>query len=403
MLLQGSPHRVTRGLGIASSVTCAVLLLVSCASAVTPASGVGPAPGSPGSLTDELARLSAAVVAHDSAALARAVAPRATSEVRALVARTVALPLTAWAFVVESTANGPAAGERIVTALLHYRLRSDPVDATGRRHLVLASTGGTWRLVSDDAVGAGLPWDLGVVGYAAGPASDVLTPGARPSDPDLSAEASGAARAVTAVWGTGWRQAPVVVAVHGGGALAAMTGRTVAGVAGLVAISTPDRVYVDLDAYTALDPASRAVLLTHEVTHVATAAGADTATPQWLKEGFADYVGFLHSSIGAPVAAASLLAQVRRSGPPATVPADDDYAPGATQRAVADAYAGGWLMCVLIASTQSERALVAVYRATAAGTGTPAANVDAALRQVTGRSLASWTASWQRDLRRRAG
>ena len=84
------------------------------------------------------------------------------------------------------------------------------------------------------------------------------------------------------------------------------------------------------------------------------------------------------------------------------MPADADYAPGATQQAVADAYAGGWLMCVLIASTRSQRALVAVYRATAAGTGTPAANVDAALRQVTGRSLAGWTAAWQRDLRRRA-
>ncbi len=323
------------------------------------------------------------------------------------------LPLVRWSYAIESDQAGPGAGERAITAVLRYRLPSDRADATGRRRLVLApGISGGWAVVSDDAVGAELPWDLGDVRYARGTHSEVLSPvgpaGPTGVDADLPAQASAAAEAVTGVWGPDWRRTPVVVAVHGAAQLADLTGRSMAGVAGLVAISTPDRVYVDLLAYAALDPTGRSVLLTHEVTHVATAAGADPAHPQWLKEGFADYVGFLHSGIGASVAAASLLARVHRTGPPAGLPADADFAPGASQDTLADAYAGGWLMCVLIAETDGQAALVSVYRRSGASGpsavsgASPQAALDEALRHVTGRSLAAWTAAWQQDLKRRA-
>jgi len=343
-----------------------------------------------------LSQRAEAVLAHDAAGLRETEASGANAAVTALARRLAQLPVTAWRYQVTAVVAGPDPGQWTVSALLHYRLQGDPVDSTARRRLVVDADDGL-RLVADAPDGAALPWDLGVARWAAGQTSFVLSVGRSPA-PDLVAAADAAARAVTAVWGTRWRTRPLVVATPGAAALAALTGRSPGSVAGLVAVSTPDRVYVDMGAYDALDPAGRQVLLTHEVTHVATAAGADRATPQWLKEGFADYVGFLHSTIGVAQAAGPLLAQVRSDGPPAGVPADSDFAPGAPAGTLADSYAASWLMCVLVADAAGQAALVAVYRATAAGTGSPDLNVDAAFRLATGRSLAWWTAAWRRDL-----
>jgi len=337
-----------------------------------------------------------ALLAHDAAGLRGTQAPRADAAVTALGQRLAPLPVTAWHYQVTAVAAGPDPGQWTVQALLHYRLQGDPVDSTARRRLVVDADDGL-RLLADDPDGAALPWDLGVAGWAAGQTSFVLSVGGSPA-PDLVAAADDAARAVTAVWGTRWRTAPLIVATPGAAALAALVGRSPGSVAALVAVSTPDRVYVDMPAYDALDPAGRQVLLTHEVTHVATAAGADRASPQWLKEGFADYVGFLHSTIGVAQAAGPLLAQVRTDGPPADVPTDSDFAPTAAAGTLADAYAGSWLMCVLVADRAGQAALVAVYRATAAGTGSADLNIDSALRRATGRPLAWWTAAWRRDL-----
>ena len=343
-----------------------------------------------------LSQRAEAVLAHDAAGLRATAAPAASAAVTGLGQRLAVLPVTAWHYRVTAAVPGPEPGQWTVSALLGYRLQGDPVDATARRRLVVDAAGAP-RLVADEPDGAALPWDLGGVGWAAGATSFVLAVGAWPA-PDLVARADAAARSVTAVWGPRWRTRPLVVAARGPADVAALTGRSPGSVAGLVAVSTPDRVYVDMPAYDALDAAGRTVLLTHEVTHIATAAGADVATPQWLKEGFADYVGFLHSAIGVLQAAGPLLAQVRAAGPPAHVPANADFAPGAPAATLAGAYAGSWLMCVLVAQKAGQPALVAVYRATATGAGTQSANVDAALRHATGRSLAWWTAAWRRDL-----
>ena len=345
-----------------------------------------------------LATRADAIVRRDGAGMRATQAPGASAGVRDLPARLAELPLTEWTYVIESDEVGPSVGERTVTAVLHYRLSADPSDVTARRRLILSAVAG-WRIVTDEPVGAALPWDLGVVHAVSGEQSDVLSVGA---PADLSAAADDAARAVSEVWGTRWRRNPVLVTVPGPAGLAALTGRPLAGVTGLVAVATTDRVYVDTAAYTALDPAGRQVLLTHEVTHLATVAGADRATPQWLKEGFADYVGFLHSGIGVDVAASTLLARVRRQGPPASAPDDASFSPGSGTEILAQAYAGAWLFCVLLAQRDGQAALVAVYRETASGSGSEQANVDAALRKVTGRTLAAWTTAWAQDLNRRA-
>jgi hypothetical protein len=88
---------------------------------------------------------------------------------------------------------------------------------------------------------------------------------------------------------------------------------------------------------------------------------------------------------------------VRRDQPPASLPVDADFDAGG--ETAARAYAGAWLACRLVVATVGLRGLVAVYRATQAGTNGPAANVDAALLRVTGRGTAAWTARWRTWLR----
>ncbi len=360
----------------------------------------------------------AAVLAHDLVGVAATTSPSAAPGVRDLGLWTRTLPFTEWTYQVQADQPGPAPDERAVTALLRYRLRADHSDVTSERRILLrraASASMGWQVLSDDPAGAAQPWDLGVVSVSvAGSAVLLATPGptARPADAadraGLAADAARAVTAVTGVWGPGWSREAVVVATYGASNLARLVGRPTSGVSGLVAVSTPDRVYVDLSAYAVLPPAGRQVLLTHELTHVATRSGADRAVPQWLKEGFADYVAFLGSGIGTRAAAAALLAQVRRTGPPAALPPDAAFDPSASGAVTAgygggDAYAAAWLVCSLVASKVGAAGLVRVYRAASAGHGSPPADIDAALRHVTGWSLARWTSAWRDQLAGLAG
>ena len=217
-------------------------------------------------------------------------------------------------------------------------------------------------------------------------------------DRAILSAAAAASAAVTRVWGPQWRRPPVVVAVPDTATLARLAGRTPADTAGLVAVTTVDRVYLDAPAWLALPPVGRQVLLTHEVTHLATGS-AVTDLPLWLEEGFADDVALTGSALRLRTVAAALLDRLRAgAAPPSRLPTDADFAAGGTA-AGAQAYAGAWLVCRLVATDAGQRALVAVYRAAAAGTGTPYQRVDGALRRVTGAGTAVWTQRWRASLR----
>jgi hypothetical protein len=226
---------------------------------------------------------------------------------------------------------------------------------------------------------------------------DVRTGPHPTDDAAVLAAATAAAATVTRVWGARWRRPPVVVAVGDTVDLARRGGRDPASTVGLVAVTTVDRVYLDVPAWLALPPTGRQVLLTHEVTHLATGA-AGTDLPLWLEEGFADVVGLTGSGLSVRTVAAALLDRVRAGSPlPGRLPGDADFA--AVGTVAAQAYAGGWLACRLVAADRGERGLVAVYRAAVAASGPAAQRVDAALRQVTGQGTTAWTARWQASLR----
>ena len=129
-----------------------------------------------------------------------------------------------------------------------------------------------------------------------------------------------------------------------------------------------DRVYLDVPAWLALPPAGRQVLLTHEVTHLATGSAA-TDLPLWLEEGFADEVGPVRVGPDGPGrrGRAARPAAVRRTRSRRVLPTDSAFAAGGDP--AAQAYAGAWLACRLLATDAGQRALVATYRAAVAGPG----------------------------------
>jgi len=147
------------------------------------------------------------------------------------------------------------------------------------------------------------------------------------------------------------------------------------------------RVVVNPTATARLDATSVAVLLAHEVVHVATRSPASSA-PTWLVEGYADYLAYAAYPSAQPAAARDLLAEVRA---PRRLPTDADFAPGS--RSLPLHYAAAWSACRFVATETSPAALARLYRL--ADAGRP---VDAAVRTALGTDLGTLTERWRRDL-----
>ncbi|HSV40716.1 MAG TPA: hypothetical protein VLI04_18290 [Nocardioidaceae bacterium] len=156
---------------------------------------------------------------------------------------------------------------------------------------------------------------------------------------------------------------------------------------GTVVPGGTSHVLLNPDVFDRLGPRAAQIVVSHEATHVAT-DGAVSAAPQWLVEGFADYVALRDSDLSVGVSAGQALAEVRKNGPPAKLPAPADFS---GQNANLGAmYESAWLACRLIAEEYGEQALVAFYRqADAVG------DAGAAFRKVLGTSEAAFTRAWR--------
>jgi hypothetical protein len=143
------------------------------------------------------------------------------------------------------------------------------------------------------------------------------------------------------------------------------------------------------------------IVLTHELTHVATRAETTSATPKWLSEGFADFVGFLDTGVPVPAAAAELATHVRAGRLPSRLPTDRDFR--GSSASLPTAYESSWLACRLIAQRYGQHKLVRFYRAVGrSGRGQTAA-VRAALHRLFGLSTARFTSMWRGSMRSELG
>ncbi|GAA0414714.1 hypothetical protein Acor_09360 [Acrocarpospora corrugata] len=242
------------------------------------------------------------------------------------------------------------------------------------------------------------------VAPAARPTDSAVTPAAPPTDsavaPDapftdsaevgfaFAGEVERARRAVTRVWAL----AGVVVLVPKSTEEAAVLA-VPAGVRGMAALADVDHVIIEPGGFGRLSEVGRRVVLSHELTHVATGAAMSGEMPMWLIEGFADYVGYLDSGLPVRVVASELAEEVRAGVLPRRLPGRDAF--GAGSKRLAQAYEEAWLACRYISERFGVDRLVELYRT--ARDGDPGTAVERTL----GVSMGELTDGWRDYLRRR--
>lgn len=355
-----------------------------------------------------LDRRSAALLDHDEAAYA-------VTGTRTEYTRLRALPLSSWTYrvtAVRRTSSGATAD-----ADLSYRVAGyDKVPVDARRTLTLGrAADGTWSVTADrPAAQTGQQlWDQGPVTAVRGAHSLVLGTGRDTAE--LHGYATLADRAVPAVsraWGTGWTRHVVVLVPGSLAAMGALLGSPAANYRGIAAVTTgeaggsgqapADRVVVNPEAYAALGDLGKQVVLTHETTHVATRAATTAATPLWLSEGYADWIGYLDTGRTPTEAAPELTRAVQDGRAPTALPTDKDFGFTSDPTELAQAYEGGWLACRMIAEQWGTARLGDFYRAVGAHAERPGA-VEDALKKVLGTTLEAFTAKWREYVRSQLG
>ncbi len=361
-----------------------------------------------GTARDQVQRLldrrAAAVLHHDPAAFA-------ATGTRAPYPNLQAVPFAAWSYRVTEVRRS---GDRATAdAVLRYRVTGyDRAPVTAGRTLTLSTTAdGKWYVVSDRPArksGQQL-WDQGPVSVVRGHSGIVL--GVGQSDGTLHGYADLADHAVPAVsdaWGTDWSRHVVVLVPKSVGGMAALLGSPASNYRGIAAVTTgeaggtgqapADRIIVNPDAYGMLGTLGRQVVLTHETTHVATRAHTNPATPLWLSEGYADWVGYRRSGRTPAQAAPELQHAVSEGKVPTALPADRDFGFAGNATHLAQAYEGGWLACRMIAAHWGEGRLDDFYRAVGEHDRRAGA-VEDALRTVLGTTLEAFTEQWRAYLR----
>ncbi|KOV71198.1 lipoprotein [Streptomyces sp. MMG1121] len=355
-----------------------------------------------------LDRRSTALLGHDETTYA-------VTGTRTDYTRLRALPLASWTYRV--TAVRDTAAGATADADLSYRVAgydTAPVDA--RRTLTLGRTAdGKWYVSADrpaEEAGQQL-WDQGPVTVVQGAHSLVLGTGRTTGE--LRAYAGLADRAVPAVsraWGTDWSRRVVVLVPRSLDDMAGLLGSPAANYRGIAAVTTgevggsgqapADRVVVNPDAYAALGDLGKQVVLTHETTHVATRAHTTAATPLWLSEGYADWIGYLGTGRTPTEAAPELTRSVQDGRAPAALPADKDFGFTSDPTKLAQAYESGWLACRMIADQWGTARLGAFYRAVGAHAQRAGA-VEDALKKTLGTTQEAFTAQWQAYVRAQLG
>lgn len=331
--------------------------------------------------------------------------------------RLAGIPLEGWTYKVTSVRQDGA--RAVVGADLRYRLAGyDNAPGGSARELDLVredagggggGSGGRWQVTSDRPAPGALPqlWDQGPVSEVRGTHSLVLGGAGAPDLAEIAAEADRAVPAASAAWPRPWAGRVVVLVPGSLDRMAELLGRPADAYRGLGAVTTgrvgggpapADRVVVNPEGWLQLGAEGRRVVLTHEVTHVATRAATTATTPLWLSEGFADWSAYRETPTTPEQGAPALARAVRRGQVPAALPDTEDFAFGGSDpEALGRAYEGAWLACRLIALKWGDAALVDLYER--AGREP----FPTALQATLGIDQAELTAAWREALRSELG
>ncbi|UOB13459.1 hypothetical protein MQE23_32375 [Streptomyces sp. HP-A2021] len=355
-----------------------------------------------------LERRAAAVLDHDERAYARTGTGVDFSHLRAL-------PLASWSYRV--TGLHRTGDTATADAELRYRVAGyDRMPVTAGRTLRLSrGADGQWSVDADRPArkSAQQLWDQGPVQVVRGKRSLVL--GVGQPGRSLRGYADLADRAVPAVteaWGTDWGRRVVLLVPKSLEGMAGLLGSPASSYRGIAAVTTgetgapaqapADRVIVNPDAFALLGTLGEQVVVTHETTHVATRAHTTPATPLWLSEGYADWVGYRAAGRTPPEAAPELSRAVTQGQIPSALPDDRDFGFTGDASRLARAYESGWTACRLIADRWGEARLGEFYRAVGEHRKRAGA-VEEAMRDVLGTTPEAFTAQWRDYLRVQLG
>lgn len=333
------------------------------------------------------------------------------------------VPLADWSYRLDAESVPPdvdldavrGAGWWAPGVTLSYRIDGyDDAPTREPQRLTFVPRGDRWYIAGDDDFAAagrdttrGL-WDSGPVLVVRGKRSIVLGhPGSRSMMRRVATSLDAAVPRVTAAWGDNWAQRVVGLVPSTQEELSRIVGGS-SDYSQIAAVATAeltdansgyhpvgDRIVVNPPNFAKLGSLGRRVVLTHEVAHVATRGASGGATPAWLVEGFADYVGYLGVRVPYSQSASELRTAVRRGRVPTALPADTDFDGGNEE--LAQVYEQAWFAATLLAEQHGQDGLVQLYRTVGHATATESA-FDDALGELWGTDVDAFTQQWQRFL-----
>jgi hypothetical protein len=185
-----------------------------------------------------------------------------------------------------------------------YRIRGIAGTFAAVRRVVAVRRGG-WGVRAETSRRERHPWEVGRYALARGRHFTILVPAGLPTGALVTALEGGYARIRALLPGHPLRKRSLVVVAGGPAEALALTG-SIRGVGGLAAVSdsqvletgparrvervASQRLIVVWPRWSALPPAARERVVTHELTHAALADTTSGRTPAWLVEGVALYV-----------------------------------------------------------------------------------------------------------------
>ncbi|MFJ3623616.1 hypothetical protein ACIPSH_36560 [Streptomyces iakyrus] len=330
-------------------------------------------------------------------------------------ARLRAVPVAAWSYRV--TGLRRTGDTATADAELRYRVAGyDRAPVTARRTLRLSrGADGKWSVGTDRPAkkSAQQLWDQGAVHLVRGRYSLVLGVGqSGRALRDFADLADRAVPAVTDAWGTQWSRRVVVLVPRSLEGMAGLLGSPASSCRGIAAVTTgetgardrasADRIIVNPDAFALLGGLGEQVVVTHETTHVATRARTTAATPLWLSEGYADWVGYRATGRTPAEATPELSRAVGAGRAPTALPDDEDFGFTGDASRLARSYESGWTACRLIADHWGEARLRDFYRAVGEHRERPGA-VEDAMRKVLGTTPEAFTEQWRAYLQEQLG
>jgi hypothetical protein len=331
------------------------------------------------------------------------------------------VPFGTWTYELQDGIEGPNSGSQFQhyfapVWLPHVRVRYtlagyDRQPTAGDAYFTFVKRGSKWLIGSDsDDARIGFTttreiWDFGPINVVRGRNALVLGhPKSTVSLRTIADEIDRDVPRVNAVWGTTWSQRVVALIpstqtelskmLPGGGDLTQIAAVATAELEGEEATKpVGDRVIVNPPNFIKLGPLGRRVVITHEITHVATRQATGDLAPTWLVEGIADYVGYKDTGVPVSVAASELRRDLRRGEALGALPTDAAYA--GENKKLAQAYEKSWLACKYVAEKFGQPTLVRFYRAVGAQTsGNATTATDRSMRTVLHMTLKAFTAQW---------